>query len=276
VIAAWWALGLAVVSAWAAEGGAPPAGQASETPAEPAPPADEEDEPETVIVFSEYLARQARQELIAEAVSMGYTRVRDRDGRTILRHDAPYMGELVLHDDGRVEFKRQPLRFEPFGDPKKATSWLTCVIVPLCIRPGGAIVSQRRFKGYERQAWTGISDEVTTWNDRIADAATAQKANELPLQLERLWAEGVPLDGGPALTRMEDRRAALLDYWDTRTDTDWGEQVRRVVESFVRGEVQGSEHPYTAAEMEAFDLRRRSPYPFPFRRPTPPAEELSP
>lgn len=233
------------------------------TPAESAPPR-AEDDPQTVIVYSEFLAEQARKKVMQEAQDMGYTKVIERGDRVLLRHELPWKGDVVLHDDGRMEFKRQPVRFQPPFNPDKPASWLACVLVPICIRPGGQIVSPRKLHGYERDVFETLSDEVTDWNDRIADAATERKADGLPLRLEALWAEGTALDGSTQLTTFEQRKSAILDYWDTRTETDWGDRVRSTVESFVRGVVMQGDHPYTRAEVAAFDARRQSLQPFPF------------
>ena len=195
---------------------------------------------------------------------MGYTKVIERGDRVVLRHELPWKGDVVLHDDGRMEFKRQPVRFQPPFNPDNPASWLACVLVPICIRPGGQIVSPRKLHGYERDVFETLSDEVTDWNDRIADAATERKTDGLPLRLEALWADGTSLDGTTQLATFEQRKAAILDYWDTRTETDWGDRVRSTVESFVRGVVMQGDHPYTRAEVAAFDARRLSLQAFPF------------
>ena len=66
--------------------------------------------------------------------------------------------------------------------------------------------------------------------------------------LQKLWDEGLPLEGEAVLATHSERRAAIYAFWSTRTDTPHGEAVRQAVEGFVRGVVQTSEHPFPADE----------------------------
>ena len=65
---------------------------------------------------------------------------------------------------------------------------------------------------------------------------------------------------------MAERRAALLDFWDSRTDTEWGEVIRGGVESFCRGVVQHSDTPFTPEEIAAFNKPNRASRPFRLER----------
>jgi hypothetical protein len=222
------------------------------------------DEVQTMVIYAEHLAAQARKRVIEEAEALGYRRVIEKNGRTILRHDATWHGEVVLYDDGRVEVKRQPVRFEPPVAKVTPASYLACILVPLCIRPGGQLVSPRRYHQFEREAWTTLSEPVASWNDRIADAAIDVKLANLPERLEGLWVRGEPIEGDRPLSDMPARRRALLDLWDSRTENDWGERIRAGVEAFVRDVVEPSTTPFTSAERDAFESRRKSTRPFPW------------
>jgi hypothetical protein len=260
--------------------------EASEAPATEATEgtpldADEEDPPdltgregpEEVIVFSEYMVELARREVIGAAKDAGYTKEIRRKDRTILRHEAVWHGEVVLHDSGLVEVKRQPVQFRPPFRKVTPASWLSCIIVPLCIRPNGQLVSKRRFQRYEADVWGEMEDEVSAFHARISDMGTSRKVELLPGRLERLWEQGIPLEGHETLPTVEARKAALLDFWDSRTDTVWGDEIRRVVAAFVRGVVQFSDHPFTDAEIAEYDQRRRTTRPF-LEVPAPPVESL--
>lgn len=228
--------------------------------------ADDTDLPDDVdlelTIYPELRVKRARQALIEAAGEEGYVQRIERKDRTILRHTANWRGEVVLHDDGRVWLKRQPIQFEPPTKKQRPVDYLWCVLVPLCVRPAGQTVSPRRFRGYEREALHGIHDEVTELNDRIADLALRRKLGDLPDRLEALWTDGTPLEGdGPPLATPAARRAALLDHWDSRTATPWGEQVRDAVAGFLRAVVQSSDHPFTVEELAAFEARRTAPRP---------------
>jgi hypothetical protein len=231
--------------------------------AQEAPPAG--DDGEVVIVYDELRAKRAREKIMQRAEALGYTRRVEKDGRTILRHELPWKGELVLYDDGQVEVKRQPVRFEPPFAKKTPLTWMSCVIVPLCIRAGGQAVSPRRYHSYERELWATVADDVVDWNDRLADVGTGRKIEGLPERLDALWTSGVSLEGDAILETWESRRESLFRFWDTRTESSWGESVRDAVQAFILGEVETGDHPFTADEKARLNAGRLSSRPFPFR-----------
>ena len=257
-----------------ASGQDPEASDTDAAPAADAAPADDAEvvasapaEPfvsDEVIVYGEALIEAARQDVIEEAAKDGYIREIRKDDRTILRHELPWKGDVVLFDDGRLDIKRQPVRFEPPTERKTAASYLWCVLLVPCIRPAGQTVSKRKFEGYKRTVMARIEPEVRVWNERISDYALDKKVDGLPAKLEALWETGRALDGSDEVfTTHAARRRALFDYWDSRTDTPWGHEVKDAVAAFVRGVVQGSEHPFGAAELAALDAQRTTALPFP-------------
>ncbi len=252
VAAALWAAG----PAWAQDTDADAAGDAATA----APPSADEvvERPgEVVVIYGEALVEQARQAVISEAAAQGYTDAIRRDDRLVLRHPTVWKGEIVLFDDGRVTLKRQPVQFKPPGD--KPASWLWCIFLPACVRAGGQVVSPRKLHAVEREVLEAIQPDVQGWSEAIADVGLERKLDELPPRLEALWGAGAPLEPDEApLPTFEARRRALLDFWDSRTNTDWGEAVRRAVEGFVRAEVMTSDHPFTRAELAAFEARRQA------------------
>lgn len=213
---------------------------------------------EEVFVFSEMLAEQARQKVEDELKAAGYDRkIKRRDGRVIYRHDAAYLGQLVVGEDGWVVFERQPIQVRapelPFAEEGSPLAWAGCVLVWRCVKLGGQLVSKRRFNAFEREMVAHVYDDVQVWNERMSDVALERKLQGLPDQLERLWVYGVPLEGGGLLLTPEDRRAALLAFWGSRTDTPWGREVQEAVAAFCRAVVQQSEDPFTQEEIDAFN-----------------------
>lgn len=271
-----WALALWAGLAWAQEAGPEPEAPQVEATGpgaagDEAPP--DTDAPEAVpaeapvaaevVVYGERLVEAARQEVIEQAAKDGYVREIRKKDRTILRHDQPWKGDVVLYDDGRLDIKRQPVRFEPPVENKTPASWLMCVFLPACIRPNGQLVSNLKFQGYKRTIMASIEPEVRTWNERISDFAIDAKIDRLPDKLEALWERGRSIDGATVHATWEERRRALFAYWDTRTDTAWGDEVRDATAAFIRGVVQRSEHPFGAAELATLDASRTSRLPFP-------------
>lgn len=231
-----------------------------------APPADPPDVDEEVIVYERLRVEAARSVVIEELKDLGYTRVLEKDGATVLRHDQAWKGDVWLHDDGWMRIRRQPVQVEapptPWGKRNSAGSWLGCIAYPfLCVRPGGQLVGTRKFLAVESRTAETVNPEVAAWSDRVADLAVGEKAASLPDRLIALWERGEPLDPGPVLPTPDARKAALLAYWESRTDTPWGEQIRQTVEAFLRAEVQHSEHPFTDDELLAFNARSRASRP---------------
>ncbi len=172
---------------------------------------------EEITVYGDPLVEQAREKLVGEILGLGYDfRIKHKDGRDVYVHDDNWRGKVVLYDDGRVATKPTG----PALEPPKGT-WPLCVTQPtLCLKAG---------------------------------AAVQRKVARLPDQFAALWDRGVPLrEGAPPLSTMESRRAAIFEFWRTRTKTVWGREVQDAVESFVRAEVMTSDHPYTAEELTAF------------------------
>ncbi|NCG21310.1 MAG: hypothetical protein GWP91_20060 [Rhodobacterales bacterium] len=225
-----------------------------------------------VIVFGNLQVEQAKQEVYTDLRESGYTEQVRKDDHTIFRHLDPYKGEVHVYDDGWVRVKRQKFKFEgramPWAEKNTPFAWAGCVIwLPLCVRPGGQTMSKRRFRGYETRIVDEVQPEVGEWGERIADLSTDEKVQELPFKLELLWNEGRPLnDGDPLLVSYADRRQAILTYWGARTDTQWGEAVRSAVESFCRGVIQGSEHPFTDEEIASFNAQFTLHRPFTLER----------
>lgn len=220
----------------------------------------------TVIVYSRDQVEAAREEVIEDLEQMGYTKRIEKDGAVVMRHAQPWKGDVWLHDDGWMRIRRQPVRVEApassFGKRNSAGAWAGCVLMPFrCVRAGGQFVSRRKFMAVETRTAEAVTDEVAAWSDKVADYRVSEKVQGLPERLQALWDDGVPLEGETQLAGPPERKEALLDYWETRTDNPWGEAVRQAVENFLVGVVQDSPTPITEAELAAFNRRSRAARP---------------
>jgi predicted RNA binding protein YcfA (HicA-like mRNA interferase family) len=230
-----------------------------------------EDPPRTsqeVIVYGQLLVQQARDEVVKELQHEGYTKEIDRGDHTIYRNDDPWKGEVVLYDDGWMEVKRQPFQLQgrqmPWAKENSALAWAGCVLYPwLCIRPGGILVGERKWRARESRTVDGVHDEVRNWSERVADLHTGERVDTLGDALTALWEQGTPLEGdGPLLETADERKQALLAYWSSRTDTEWGDRVRLAIEAFTRAVVQHSDTPFTPEEISAFNATTSARRPF--------------
>lgn len=239
------------------------------TLAQEAPPAEsspEEGVSEEVIVTPDAV-RRAREAVIRELEALGYDRVTDKGDRVVLKHRDTWKGKIVLYDDGYLEHRRQGIRIVegPAKELPKGTRWLPCVIVPTaCVRTG-LTVSRRKLDAQRSRTLVAVEPELLELGDRLADASVGEVLMVLPERLGALWRDGAPLQGEEPLATFRARRQAILRFWESRTDTQWGDQVRSAVEGFVNGVVQESDHPFTSRELARFNAQSAAPRPFEVR-----------
>jgi hypothetical protein len=218
------------------------------------------------------LVEQAKNEVYADLTDAGYTEYTRKEDKAVFRHPDPWKGEVHVYDDGWLRIKRQKLQLEgremPWADANSPVAWAGCVIwLPLCVRPGGQTLGRRKFSAHESQVADQVQPDVQEWGERIADLSVSRKVKTVPDRLLALWDEGTPLDSSDVLlVGASARRAAILAYWGSRTDTIWGEQVRRSIESFCRGVIQDSDAPFTQAEIDAFNAQSDAAREFDLKR----------
>lgn len=219
------------------------------------------------IVVEEEAVERARQAVIQELEELGYDRLVERDGRVVLKHRDTWKGKIVLFDDGYLRHERQGFRIVegPATELPKGTRWLPCIVVPTACVRSGLTVGKRKLDGQKHRTMRAIEPELRELGDRLADASVAEVLLVLPDRLAALWEQGTPLEGGSPLTTYRARRNALLEFWESRTATDWGWQVRDAVEAFTIGVVQASDHPFTKHEVARFNARTSASRPFPYR-----------
>lgn len=217
-----------------------------------------------VIVYGDLAVEKARKKVLEDLRTEGYTHVQDKGDYLLVRSDEPWMGEVRVYDDGFVRMKRQPFRVVgpdlPWASQNSPLSYAGCVIYWwACVKTGGQTVGRRKFMAQKVRTLDAVHPDAVALADRVADQQTEQKVNDLPDQLEALWSDGTPIDLGDAhLDTIAERKAALLSYWDSRSDTVWGDRVRLGVEAFIRGEIQGTPDAFTDPEIAAFNAQRHS------------------
>jgi hypothetical protein len=209
------------------------------------PPAAATGDPPVVIVEGQRITG-ARDELVHELGEQGYDRVKDAGDHLVLRANDPWKGRILVYDDGWVRMRV----------PRVAQ--LTRVRFAGVGIAGGFnfFPTHGMIAGIEERALEPSRDAIAAYGDRVADVAVEAKVNALPPRLEALWRDGQPLDPGPSLVTIAERKAAILAYWESRTDTVWGDRVRDAIDAFVRAEVQTTDAAFTAAEIDAFNARR--------------------
>jgi hypothetical protein len=206
---------------------------------------------------AEVLRRRAEVYAVLEA--QGYRKGRDLGDRTVFLPESPWQPRVVVHDDGYVYFRPQPPRIHApgrsFSNQGNRAEYLLCIVAPLaCVSPGSLIVAPRKEAWVKEQVLDATHEPVKQLNDAVARRAGEVRVNvDIPNDLARIW--------GDEAMGWDTRRAVLFEYWDSRTDTEEGEAAKQAIEAFLRGEVQQSEHPYTAEELAALNAKRESERP---------------
>jgi hypothetical protein len=202
---------------------------------------------------------RARDAVVQQLRADGYHRSERKDGYTIYHNDIAYHPRVILHDDGWIEVKREAIRFHApgrkFANEGSKLEYLWCVLaLPLCISPGGQVMSKTKLDAYKEDVYNDTHDTMTQLNNAVAANAMRRRLNQdIPAQLEQIWND--------PQRPLEERKALLLAFWDTRTDTPEGEQARQAAENFLSAVVQTSGTPISRAELDAFNARHTAPRP---------------
>lgn len=210
----------------------------------------------------------AREQVVARIVDLGYDRVKDKDGKVVFRAEQNWKGKVVLTDEGTLRVRRTGPRGKemPTIPGTSIRPYPLCLVAPTaCVSMGAWTVSDRRWAGIERGVADATAEDLESLSSAMADEALALKLEVLPERLDGLWTRGESLFWGrPSVPTVEARRAELLEFWDTRTETAWGWPVRDAVGSFIRAVVEQGPTPYTEEEKSAFEASRSSSASFPW------------
>lgn len=223
----------------------------------------DDDDAYEIIVYDDVAAEFARQAVVERLDEIGYSERIERNGYVIYRHPDNWRGDVRMYDEGYIRIRRQPVQVEPvFGKAGTPLGTASCVLLlPLCTRLGGQTVGRRKLQAQKTGIAQFLDPEMDVWGDRIADREVGSRIAVLPDELEKLWFEGVPLEGGEeavAVVGPDAKKAAILAFWDSRTNTIWGNRVRLTVEGFIRAVVQNSEQGFSNDEVAAFNTTRTS------------------
>ena len=221
----------------------------------------EEEAPDEEIVVSDHAVIKAREQVGLALRDLGYHKKRTRNGREIYANDAHWKPWVVVDDDGWMIVKRAPISFskpELRGIWNGPLGYIVCVVNPTaCVHVGGLVVSKRKLAWQKQAVVEGVGPAMDRYEEALVLRALSQRmGEEIPEALDALWLQGQALQGQAVLADWEARRQALLEFWVSRNDNDWGFQARQAVRDFIAYEVQESPHPFPPAEIEAANARR--------------------
>lgn len=243
-------------------------------------------EPYTVVIEGDRL-KTAWKALVRAAHDQGYHVLRRSSDSTILRSDTDWKPDLVLHDDGRLEWRRQPPMLvtpRPFFEdaPGRAMSrqilaeggarsaaddeivkraagsgvgW--AVELPngqvgsvKLLSTAGLTAERKKVKAAAADVIDALREQLHDLDEARAELAGQVRAAQVPDELLAIWR-------GPGSA--QERHQRLYTFWDTRTDTPQGVAVREAARAFLLGVVQASAEPITAEELAALNAARTGP-----------------
>jgi hypothetical protein len=210
----------------------------------PLPPLTDEVSEEIVVVAKDSAARL--KDLIVTMEGLGYRKppVRRGNGDLHFAMEGIAQPAVTLHADGSFDVQESGLV------KVKQYPWLDRS--PTVLRP----ISGKKLSKYRATVFDALTPELIAWRAALCTEALEDRLlEELPATLDAVWRQGVDRDGS-ALATPQDRRAALLDWWVTRTCTAEGEAVRRVIARYLAREVQTSPWPVTEVELAAVNDSR--------------------
>ncbi len=233
----------------------PAAAVPSSEDATAADPASPDPDAEITVTAAAPVAR-ARDALFQTLRAQGYRAGRRQGDTVVFRSYVPYHPDVKVHDDGWIEVKRARPRIHPpgksFADEGSPLAWLWCalpVALPFCVSLSGVLISPARLHALKEDVYQDTHEEVLDLSNAVTATRMDRRLNvDIPAMLEALWAE----EQVPAALR----RAALLEWWDSRTETPEGEAARDAASAFMDAVVQTSDDPFTLTEINAYNARR--------------------
>ncbi len=201
------------------------------------------DAAEEIIVFGQLEVEAARQQVIADLKDQGFTKIKEKDGKTILKNQTVWRGKVVLHDDGWMEHRRQGIQGETpdswFKREAPPLAWMPCILSPhQCIRIGGLVISPTKLAHVKTRTHQAVGEDLAELSNRVADLNVDRTVNDLPDRLASCWEDGVPLVTDGPLESQDARLDEILAFWESRTHNEWGDRVREATEAYIRGVIQ--------------------------------------
>ncbi len=217
---------------------------------------------ETVIADWQTELARARKELDRSLEGLGWTEARRRGDWVIYTNPSPWKPKIKVHQDGWMEIRRRGVHFSR-PDVADLNGWevplelMLCVVAPFaCVHIEGLLVADPILERQKQIVVSGASEAMEKVADTLADRSTAQRLEDLPVELDAIWLLGVDPSTGQALESWPERRAALLERWLFPADNAHGNTVREAVETYLLFMVQNSENPLTKEEVDSVNTRR--------------------
>jgi len=248
-----WTAGLVLGVAWAEEPDEPVV-----SPVE----VDMEDGVEVITVWGPFALRQARADVVRKMDDIGW-RKRDRlkrDGSTVFLPPSPWMGRVLLSEDGNLSFTRPVMAFEGVGSAEQEfdheIGLENDVSTPASTVDFSLLPERAKLDAVHASVLDAVRPELTRLRSVVRETHAREILEGVAEKLDRLWQTGQALDGSDAwYDTAEARRGAALDFWTTRADNLEGNAVADATALWLINVVQASETPLTDEEIARANQR---------------------
>ena len=215
---------------------------------------------EEVTVWGEVAVRQHRSAIVRDIEALGYRSVDKTEGRVLFKPPERWMSRIWLQADGTLHHLRPVLAWKRADavewDPVDAAPFER---TPVGTASGAAVAGQagfwvlpaERILRPERERVEAAAEaSLEAMRSAIRETSFQGDLQAIPERLDALWASGEALTPGDPNIAAPDRKATILHYWATRTDTREGDLVAEAVVRWLRGTLQDTPDAVTPAEAE--------------------------
>jgi hypothetical protein len=220
---------------------------------------------EEIVVYGELAKAKARDALVKEMERLGWRAIDKGGGHYVFRGPSAWMGKATFDPEmGNLDFRRPAVGFRlaNYDDPgtRATTTRYDADGQPVdAVQTSGAgfwvLPSKRKVDAVWSDVRQATRDELDRYQEVTLGTAFEARLAVIPERLDRLWSQGVPLDGGPALETGEPRVRAVLEFWATRLDSPDGRRMMKAVEAWIDANLVDQGHLTEALRVE-YEARR--------------------
>ena len=216
---------------------------------------------EEIVVYGELAVQKARDEVIAQMEALGWRTIDKGGGNLVFKAPSGWMGKARFDPDmGSLDFSRPGIGFRlaTYDDPNMVAAPTSTDVagqpVDTPISSGAGFWLLPRKKKVD-PVWGAVReatrDELHDYQKIKMGTVFEARLGAMPERLDRLWAEGVPLEASdPVLPAGEARVRAVLAFWSTRLDSAEGRRMLSAVEAWIDANLVDDGHLSDALRRE--------------------------
>jgi hypothetical protein len=206
-------------------------------------PIDENTEPPEMIIFGEREVDIRRKNLEDHLYNSGYREGIKKEGRTVYRPETSWKPSVVVYENGFVELKRTPPRFESYLKHRNDIwKYLACVppFTIMCVDVNGWMINERKLQYAKEDIVVETHSDVIAWQEALEKMGMEERINNtIPLMLDTVWKQGL-LPDGTTTSDPQERLDWIVNFYQNRLCNEYGMMVRDVITTYVEEEISTS------------------------------------